>query len=710
MMWVEEVMTRITSSLNEGSSCLDALRRLRETESSGCSVVDRTGKLIGIVTTERLVEVLADKNCTAAELSCLEAMDGNPVILKPDWSLGEAWTYKFEVAVVREETGRIIGVLSRADLAVALFREVEYHAKDQVREFEAILGAAQNGIIMLDNAGRVTTFNNAIQRFSKVSRERAIGHHILDLHILDVSVVFGLMETLETGKSEYGKKIHVGRKTYVLHRDPIIESDRIIGAICVLQDVSEIEEVSKELMITKELNDEFEAIVKSFSDGIIVTDAEGIILRYNKPFEKLSLSKAQNLLGKSIQEVEELGYVHSIVELVRQRRQPVTITENKRNHCLLITASPVVAKKNLLRVVVNLRDLTRLNQWQQDLLDAKFRDDKQLSETEEAERRRENGGLIGSGQDMQRVFELVRRVAKVDSTVLLLGESGVGKEEIGKLLHAQSNRAEGPFIKINCGSIPEYLLESELFGYEGGAFTGARREGKIGMFDLAHNGTLLLDEIGDFPLGLQPKLLRVLQEREFIPVGGTAARRVNVRILAATHRNLEEMIKAGQFREDLFFRLNVVPIMIPPLRYRREDIIPLVYHFRNKFCEKYGFQREFASEVIEAFLVYDWPGNVRELENMVERLIVVASEELIQISQLPKSYGQNSGKAGGISVHTLMPLKEAVDEVERQLIDKALEKHGSTYKAAAALGVNQSTIVRRMARFRRRDEEPPVLH
>ena len=284
----------------------------------------------------------------------------------------------------------------------------------------------------------------------------------------------------------------------------------------------------------------------------------------------------------------------------------------------------------------------------------------------------------------------------------------MGKEGIGKLLHTQSNRADGPFIKLNCGAIPENLLESELFGYESGAFTGARREGKIGMFELAHNGTLLLDEIGDFPLNLQSKLLRVLQERELVPVGGSKPRQVNVRILAATHKNLEEMTREGKFREDLFFRLNVVPIMIPSLRQRREDIIPLLYHFRDIFSKKYGFQRDFSPEVVEAFLEYDWPGNVRELENMVERLMVVSAGELILVSQLPSSFNRSASKSGGVSVNFLMPLKEAVDEVERQLIDKALEKYGSTYKTAAALGVNQSTIVRRMARFRRADSESLV--
>ena len=697
MIWVEEVMTQISVCLRETNSCLEALNKLIESDSSGWPVVGKTGNLLGIVTMKTLVERVICNDCSSKELSCLEAIECDPVVIKPSLRLGEAWTRQFDLAVVIEEDGQIVGVLSRADLAVALYQEAEF----QVKELEAVLGSAHNGIVVINSDGMITSFNRAAERFTKVSRERAIGRHVLD-----VLVPLGLMETLKTGESEYSQKFRVGRGTYIMNRDPVIQNGRITGAVGVFQDISEIESVSQELASVKELNSELDSIIQSSSDGLFVTDSTGIILRVNQTFRKMTIGDAQDLIGRGIQEIEEIIYAHSLVELVQQRRESVTIMENKDNHSLLVTGSPVFdEEEKLLRVVINLKDMTSLNQLRQELIDAKRLSEIYHQELSELRNRQDTGGMIGNGPEMERVFELIRRVAKVDSTVLLLGESGVGKEGIGKLLHTQSNRADGPFIKLNCGAIPEHLLESELFGYESGAFTGARREGKIGMFELAHNGTLLLDEIGDFPLNLQSKLLRVLQEREVVPVGGAKPRQVNVRILAATHKNLEEMIKVGQFREDLFFRLNVVPILIPPLRQRRDDIIPLVYHFRDRFVKKYSFQREFSPEVIEAFLEYDWPGNVRELENMVERLMVVSAGELILVSQLPIHFKQSASKSGGILVNSLMPLKEAVDEVERQLIDKALEKYGSTYKAADALGVNQSTIVRRMARFRRADAE-----
>ncbi|MCO5387923.1 MAG: sigma 54-interacting transcriptional regulator [Desulfosporosinus sp.] len=698
MRWVEEVMTPLSVCLSDTNSCLEALQRLSEINSSGCPVVDKAGELLGIVTMKALIARMIHNDRSPADLSCLEAVERNPLVIKPSLRLEEAWVCQFDLAVVIEEDGQIVGVLSRADLAVALYQEAEF----QVKELEAILNSAHNGIVVINSDGRITSFNNrAVQLFTRVSRE-AIGRHVLDV------VPIGLMETLETGKSEYSQEFRVGQRTYIMNRAPVIQEGQITGAVGIFQDISEVESLSQELAAVKELNSELNSIIQSSTDGLCVTDSAGIVRRVNRIFQKVSLVNTQDLVGRGIQEIEEAVYGHPLFDLVLQRKQPVTIIDNKNNRSLLVTGNPVFDEDGkLLRVVINLRDMTFLNQMQQELIDAK-RISGNCQELSESTNRLETGGMIGTGPEMIRVFELIRRVAKVDSTVLLFGESGVGKEGIGKLLHTQSNRAEGPFIKLNCGAIPEQLLESELFGYEQGAFTGARREGKIGMFELAHNGTLLLDEIGDFPLNLQPKLLRVLQERELVPIGGAMPRQINVRILVATHKDLEEMIRAGQFREDLYFRLNVVPIFIPPLRQRHEDIIPLLNHFRDKFSKKYGFKREFSPEVIEAFLEYDWPGNVRELENMVERLMVVSAGDLIQVSQLPISFKSSASKSARVSVNSLMPLKEAVDEVERQLIDKALEKFGSTYKAAAALGVNQSTVVRRMARFRRTDAESPA--
>jgi Transcriptional regulator containing PAS, AAA-type ATPase, and DNA-binding domains len=297
---------------------------------------------------------------------------------------------------------------------------------------------------------------------------------------------------------------------------------------------------------------------------------------------------------------------------------------------------------------------------------------------------------------MQELLKTALRLSQVDSTVLLLGESGVGKEVIATTIHARSHRKEGPFIAVNCGAIPADLLESELFGYEKGAFTGANREGKSGMFELANGGTLFLDEIGDLPKDFQVKLLRAIQEREIMRVGGSKPRPINVRIIAATNHDLENLVREGKFREDLYFRLNVVPLDIPPLRERKEDIIPLIYSFKNKFSKAYEINKDIMPEVYDILLQYQWPGNVRELENVIERLMVTTTGDTIGINDIPKHLiNYTPDNHPEIKVQGIIPLKEAVNTVERQLITNALKQFGSTYKAARVLQVDQSTIVRK---------------
>ncbi len=309
-------------------------------------------------------------------------------------------------------------------------------------------------------------------------------------------------------------------------------------------------------------------------------------------------------------------------------------------------------------------------------------------------------GLVLYSNTMMELVDVALRVAKVDSTVLICGESGVGKELLAKLIHDQSSRSLGPFVKINCGAIPENLLESELFGYEAGAFTGASKQGKLGQFELASGGTLFLDEIGELSLSLQVKLLRAIQEQEFVRVGGVKPRTVDVRFIAATNRDLEQMIRQGMFRADLYYRLNVIPVLVPPLRERKEDILPLVHHFQQKYTQKLKMEKTFAPEVLKIFLHYPWAGNVRELENIIERLFVTTSEKIVRVCDLPQNLVVTPGEAnqtGGI-----MPLKEALLQTEQRLIEQALAVYGNTYKAAEALGIDQSTLMRKKARLKER--------
>ncbi len=308
--------------------------------------------------------------------------------------------------------------------------------------------------------------------------------------------------------------------------------------------------------------------------------------------------------------------------------------------------------------------------------------------------------VIAYSVEMGKVLQVASKVAQVTSTVMILGESGVGKEVVARFIHNASLRRRGPFVTINCGAIPPNLLESELFGYEAGAFTGANRQGKPGMIETASSGTLFLDEISDLPLDLQVKLLQVIQERRLTRVGGIQPIEVDIRIIAATNRDLAKMVERGEFRADLFYRLNVVPIVIPPLRSRRDDIIPLIYHFLAKHNNTHRYNKTISRETREVLTQYSWPGNVRELENLIERLVVTVEGDEIGVEDLPQHVKERDVNCNSkVIVEGVIPLREAVEEVERQLIKHAQEEHETTYEIAEALGVNQSTVVRKLKKY-----------
>lgn len=302
---------------------------------------------------------------------------------------------------------------------------------------------------------------------------------------------------------------------------------------------------------------------------------------------------------------------------------------------------------------------------------------------------------IATSDSMIRIFMKAKQVAAYPTTILLLGETGVGKEVVSSYIHHNSDRNDKPFIKINCSAIPEPLMEAELFGYERGAFTGAREKGKMGLFELANHGTILLDEIGDMSFALQAKLLRTIQESEIMRVGGTQPIHLDVRIISATSRDIEEMVSAGRFLDALYYRLNVVELQIPPLRERREDIIPLAEFYLQHFCETYKLEREFSPDVRTCFLQYDWPGNVRELRNTVENLVVSAISTVISWEDLPtciarlgRTVPTRTDMPGGIS------MKAAVEALQREMIQAAVAREGSLRKAAAALEMDATTLCR----------------
>jgi len=298
--------------------------------------------------------------------------------------------------------------------------------------------------------------------------------------------------------------------------------------------------------------------------------------------------------------------------------------------------------------------------------------------------------IAGESAAMKKVFSLVERISASDSTVLILGESGTGKELVATALHYQSHRKAKPLIKVNCAALPEGLIESELFGHEKGAFTGAVRR-KPGRFELADEGTIFLDEIGDVPLSTQSKILRVIQERQFERIGGTATLTVDVRILAATNRNLEEEVRAGRFREDLYYRLNVIPLVLPPLRERREDIPGLIEFFMDKYRKKLSRNVRLSGETVEALLAYDYPGNVRELENAIERCVTLSGSDVIGKEELPDTVAIRQLAAGSLLLSDV-----AADAEKHHILEVLKTTRGGKTSAAKILGISRKTLWEKM--------------
>ncbi|GBG57369.1 RNA polymerase subunit sigma-54 [Sporomusaceae bacterium FL31] len=454
-----------------------------------------------------------------------------------------------------------------------------------------------------------------------------------------------------------------------------------------------------DLGFVKGLITELEAIINSSYDGIFITDGCGIVLRVNEAYSRITGIKASEVIGKSMASLVSEGvFDQSVTLLVIERRESVTISQTvqRSNKQILVTGNPIFDERGrLFRVVTNVRDVTELNQLEKKL--SKTREERLKYQIEVSHLRSlqvKASELIYRSRSMAAVLELAAKVAEVNSTVLITGESGTGKELIAKFIHRQGKGDKHPFIKINCGAIPDNLLESELFGYDRGAFTGAKKEGKPGLFELANNGTLFLDEIGEMPPFLQVKLLRAIQDKTITRVGGVEPIKVAVRIVAATHRNLAQMVKDGTFREDLYYRLMVVPIHIAPLRDRKEDIPLLVVHFLDKFNQSFGFSKTILPEVIDRLTEHSWPGNVRELENVLERLIVTNPGDEIDSTALPVSLNSKRGlpKPGA-------KLKEAVESTEKYLLTSTLKEYGTLRMAASVLGIDRSTCFRKAVKY-----------
>jgi transcriptional regulator with PAS, ATPase and Fis domain len=472
-------------------------------------------------------------------------------------------------------------------------------------------------------------------------------------------------------------------------------------------------------------------VISDFIDlPIHIVDNKGIVVFVNhawvntyklekteaigKPIEELmknqlkyfmSINKKNNLLSNK----SEYDYTYyrnystkSAATEVLQKKEKVsmvTLSLDQRN--IVVTSTPIFDANNEITYVFTfIQDLSKTSELKEKLENEIQKNKALLSKLKYYKENKRDSKLIGDSKSIREIRSLIPVVSVTDASILILGESGVGKEVVAKEIYSNSERSDKPFMTLNCAAIPENLLESEMFGYEKGAFTGAVKS-KEGLFEVANGGTLLLDEIGSMPLQLQPKLLRVLQENEFMRVGGTKKISLDVRIISATNENLLNMVKSGKFRSDLFYRLNVIPIRIPPLKDRIEDIKFLAVEFLDKYNEKYGKNKTLDEKALLALEHHNWPGNVRELKNSIERLVIIGDQNVItsnQVQYITHPNDINGSFENDIvtsEINDEMPLKEAVCAFERKIIYNALKKYKTTYNAAEALKTTQPTIARK---------------
>lgn len=550
--------------------------------------------------------------------------------------------------------------------------------------YEQIVKNIPVGILVIDANGYITAMNDYSLKIVNKQLKEVIGRHVKDIIPTSDLTNVVLSKERRVGETQY-----INNHLVITNRSPIFSNNNVIGALGVFQDISE-------LIGIKELNEKFSKILETSHDLICFVDERRIVSYINPSYEKHFGIKSTEIVGKDLLKISPNGLR---IKVFNTKEPAENIVKRKDNISIITSVQPIFIDGIFKGVISISKSVNELKDLVKKLEDS----EEELRYYKEELKRHTNlsssfSSIIGCSSSLKDCTIIAQKASQSTSTVLIRGESGTGKELIAKAIHNNSNRKDKPFVRVNCAAIPENLLESELFGYEKGAFTGAVKS-KPGKFNIANGGTIFLDEIGDMPTSMQVKLLRVLQEREFESVGGLDTQIVDVRIIAATNRNLEKMIKENEFREDLYYRLNVISIMLPPLRHRKEDINLLVEHFIEKISLKLNKNvKDIDKKTLMYLQEYHWPGNIRELENIVERAINMCENSIITEKDLP-FYIKNENSASNSLINLRNGELPPLEEYEKEIITLAIKKYGSYNKTGKALGITHRTVALKCKKY-----------
>ena len=594
--------------------------------------------------------------------------------------------------------------------------QVDNLLQDNVITAENVYSNIESGLLVVDNQHTIIIYNTEAEHLFGIPAREVLGRKVTE-----VFPDSRLPEVVDTKEPILGYTREIGKSTIVVNTTPIIENDEIKGAISTFEDVSRLVQISWEFEEVKELKERYLQILEAVQDGICVFDREGTVTYINGSYNEITGENISE--GDNIHEISPNGSRMRVLE--KGQKIMGEISQKKNGKSVVANIVPIIVNQQITGGISVVKNLSEI----EELIDRISHLSAKTEYLEEELHRRKKlnpafNRIVGVSNKLYDAMKLAAKTADNNFNVLIRGESGTGKELIAEAIHYSSERATQPFIRVNCAAIPENLLESEMFGHVKGAYTGAIKT-KIGKFELADKGTIFLDEIGELDKSMQAKMLRVIQKKEFQRVGDDRTITVDARIIAATNRNLEELVENGEFREDLYYRLNVIPIWLPPLRERREDIPVLSEYFLNKTAEELGCEpKKLSGEAMDALIHYSWPGNIRELENVMERINILADGREVQKEDLPHYISENYHTAvndevpseavteNGLYDAGLSLGKTSAEEIvtgndeimpweyyECEIIRKALKKYGSYNAAGKALGLTHKTVAAKARKY-----------